>query len=53
MIDIPTLRLMRLRADLIHAYLIVDEHEDINIECFIIIDSDSYAREHPFKLRKI
>ena len=38
---------------MIQVYKILNGYEDIDTECFFTVDSDSYTRWHPFKLKKI
>ena len=38
---------------MIQAYKVFNGHENIDMECFFTVDSDSYSRGHPFKLKKI
>ena len=52
-IGMPTLQFRRLRTDMIQVYKIFNGYEDIDTECFFTVDSDSYTRGHPFKLKKI
>ena len=52
-IGIPTLLFRRPRADIIKVHKILNKYEDIDTECFFTVDSDSYTRGHPFKLKKI
>ena len=52
-IGIPTLQFRRLRADTIQAYKIFNGYEDIDTKWFFTVDSDSYTRGHPFRLKKI
>ena len=48
-ISMPKLQLRRLRTVMIQAYKILNRYEDIYLECFFYVDSDSYTCEHPFK----
>ena len=38
---------------MIKVYEILNGYVDIDTECFFTVDSDSYTRGHPFKLKKI
>ena len=38
---------------MIQVYKVFSGYEDIDTECFFIVDSDSHTRGHPFKLEKI
>ena len=51
-IVMPTLQFRRLRTDMIQAYKIFHGYDDIDTECFFTVDSDSYTRGHPLKLKK-
>ena len=48
-IGIPTLQFRRHRADMIEVYKFFSAYEDIDMECFFTVDSDSYTRGHPLK----
>ena len=37
---------------MIPAYIILSGHEDIDMECFFNVYTDSYTRGYPFKLKK-
>ena len=50
---IPTLQFRRLRTDMIQVYKILNGYQDIDTECFFTVDSDSYTRGQPLKLKKI
>ena len=52
-ICILTLQFKRFRTDTIQVYKILNGYEDIDTECFFTVDSDSYTRENPIKLKKI
>ena len=51
-IGIPTLQFRRLWTDMIQVYNILDGYEDIDNEGSFTVDSVSYTRGHPFKLKK-
>ena len=38
---------------MIQVYKIFNGYEDIDTECYFTVDTDSYTRGHPFKLKKI
>ena len=38
---------------MIQVYKIFNGYEDIDTGCFSTVDSDSFTRGHPFKLKKI
>ena len=48
-IGMPTLQVWWLRTVMIQAYKILSGYEDVYMDCFFIVDSDSYICEHPFK----
>ena len=52
-IGIPMLQLRRLRTDVIQVHKVFNGYEDIDTEGFFTVDSDSYTRGHPFKLKNI
>ena len=45
-IGIKILQFRRLRTDMIQVYKILNRYEDIDTECFLTVDSDSYTRGH-------
>ena len=51
-IGIVTLQLRRLRTDMIQVCKTLSRYEYIDTECIFTVDSDSYTRGHPFKLKK-
>ena len=52
-IGMPTLQFRRFRTDMIQVYKIINGYEDVEMECYFTVDSDSYTRRHLFKLKKI
>ena len=52
-IDIQPLQFRRLMADMIQVYEILNGYDDVDLECFFSVDSDTHTRGKALKYKKI